>query len=333
MPKTISDYDYLSVSARIHAMENRLLTHDRMERMLEARTAEEAAKVLTECGYQDLEDVTPVTIEGVLSAARVALYKDLSTAAPNPLLVDVFSMKYDYHNAKVLLKARAMDKDPAPLLVDAGRYPAKQLQEDFYKDDLRSVSELFRTALLSAADSLAQQGDPQLADFILDRAYFAEMLKTAEDVGSPFLTDYVKLSIDVANLRATVRALRMARDGEFLRKTLIPGGALSTDTLLSAASGSGDLAAAVGHGPLEAAALAGAQALEGGSLTQFERLCDNALNTYLASAKRVAFGPAPIIGYLYAREAEFTAIRIILTGRLAGLDSDILRERLRDAYV
>ncbi|MEG2958681.1 MAG: V-type ATPase subunit, partial [Oscillospiraceae bacterium] len=211
--------------------------------------------------------------------------------------------------------------------------PAKQLQEDFYKDDLRSVSELFRTALLAAADSLAQQGDPQLADFILDRAYFAEMLKTAEDVGSPFLTDYVKLSIDVANLRATVRALRMARDGEFLRKTLIPGGALSTDTLLSAASGSGDLAAAVGHGPLEAAAAAGAQALEGGSLTQFERLCDNALNTYLASAKRVAFGPAPIIGYLYAREAEFTAIRIILTGRLAGLDSDILRERLRDAYV
>lgn len=41
----------------------------------------------------------------------------------------------------------------------------------------------------------------------------------------------------------------------------------------------------------------------------------------------------PLIGYLYAREAELTTIRIILTGRLAGLDTDAIRERLRDSYV
>ena len=44
------DTDYLAISARVHAMENRLLNRERMERMIEARDAAEAAKLLAECG-------------------------------------------------------------------------------------------------------------------------------------------------------------------------------------------------------------------------------------------------------------------------------------------
>ena len=71
----------------------------------------------------------------------------------------------------------------------------------------------------------------------------------------------------------------------------------------------------------------------GGSLTAFERLCDNAVMGYLAQARRIPFGEHPIIGYLYAREAEITAIRTIMSGRMAGLSGEKIRERLREAYV
>lgn len=54
MHKKLKDTDYLGISTRVRAMENRLLTRERMERMIEARTSEEAAKVLTECGYGEL---------------------------------------------------------------------------------------------------------------------------------------------------------------------------------------------------------------------------------------------------------------------------------------
>ena len=47
----------------------------------------------------------------------------------------------------------------------------------------------------------------------------------------------------------------------------------------------------------------------------------------------VSFGEAPVIAYLAAKEAEIVAIRIIMTGRLAGLPTDVIRERLREAYV
>ena len=39
------------------------------------------------------------------------------------------------------------------------------------------------------------------------------------------------------------------------------------------------------------------------------------------------------MAYLAARESEFTAVRIIMTGRLADLPADVIRERLRASYV
>ncbi|MCC2259781.1 V-type ATPase subunit, partial [Intestinimonas aquisgranensis] len=98
-------------------------------------------------------------------------------------------------------------------------------------------------------------------------------------------------------------------------------------------AGAADLAGVFAHTYLTAAAQEGAEAMRGGSLTQFERLCDNALTAYLSQGKRVAFGEHPLIGYLYAKENELTTIRIILTGRLAGLDAETIRERLRESYV
>jgi len=45
----IKDTDYLAVSAWLHAMETRLLTPEKVERLLEAASETEARKLLTEC--------------------------------------------------------------------------------------------------------------------------------------------------------------------------------------------------------------------------------------------------------------------------------------------
>jgi V/A-type H+-transporting ATPase subunit C len=137
LPK-LKDTDYLSISARIRAMENRLLTHERMERMLEARSNDEAVKVLSECGYGDFSAATPAAMEEKLVEARNATYKDLRSAVPDPGFVDIFRIKYDYHNAKVLLKSEAVGADAARLLVEGGRYPAAALREAYNKEDLRN---------------------------------------------------------------------------------------------------------------------------------------------------------------------------------------------------
>ena len=168
---------------------------------------------------------------------------------------------------------------------------------------------------------------------MLDRAYFQEMADTAKAVGSPFLQGYVRLLIDAANLRSAVRAARIGKGPDFLRQVLLPGGNVDVSVL---SSGRGaDLAAVFRAGPLGEAAAAGAALTSPGSgeLTAFERMCDDAVMHYLEGARLIPFGEQSVIGYLYARESEFTAIRTILSGRMAGLDSDTIRERLREAYV
>ena len=68
-------------------------------------------------------------------------------------------------------------------------------------------------------------------------------------------------------------------------------------------------------------------------MTRFEKACDDAVTAYLSQAKYIAFGDAPVAAYLAAKENEWTAIRVIMSGRLAGLSKETIRERLREAYV
>ena len=126
----------------------------------------------------------------------------------------------------------------------------------------------------------------------------------------------------------------MGKSPEFLRGVLIEGGEIPTDGILTLSANHGSGMGEV-YGPTRfaAAAEAGAEALRGGPLTNFEKLCDDAVGDYLAGAQYVPFGEAPLVGYLAARETEYTNLRILLMGRGAGLPADVIRSRLRAGYV
>lgn len=333
MAKKIKDTDYLFLSARLRALESTLLNRSRMERMLDAPTPEDAAKVLTECGYPELNRVDVDTVNQMLSQARDSLMADLGDAALDQRMVDVFKVKYDYHNAKVLLKSAAKGEDASRLLVEAGRLSAKALSDALAAGELNDLPPVMAEAVAQAREALDATHDPQQADLLLDRAYFEELTALADATGSGFLSGYVRLMVDAANLRTTVRVLRMGKDSAFLRSVLFAGGSVDTERLCALADSAGALADLYAQGPLAQAGELGAQAARGGSLTGFEKACDNALVAYLSQAQLVPFGEQPLIAYVAARDNEQTAIRIILTGRLAGLPADVIRERLRESYV
>lgn len=332
MSKKIKDADYLYLSTKIRAMESRLLEGERMDRMLEAATVEDAAKVLAECGYPDMPVVTVDTVDEVLAQAREALFAEMSDLAPNEEMLDVFKVKYDYHNAKALLKSEALGLNPSRLLVDTGRVSPEVLEEAVKKSEFRDIPKTLADAILQAREVLGATRDPQRSDLILDKAYFQEMEQLAKDTHSHFLMGYVQMLVDAANLRSVVRVLRMGRDVDYLATVLFPGGNVNEERVLKAADGE-TLESVYFASPFESAAAAGQLAVQGGSLTGFEKACDDAVNAYMQQAKYVAFGEQPMLGYVSAKDNEFTAVRIILTGRLAALPANVIRERLRNAYV
>ena len=334
MAKKIKDTDYLAISARIRAMETGLLTRERIEQVLEARSDDEAVKILQECGYPELDATHPEAMDAALSAAREATLADLGDSAPDPRYIDIFKLKYDYHNAKAVLKAGAMGTDPDRMLMDMGRVPAAELKEAIQSGELENLPSRLADAVREAREVLDTTRDPQLSDIVLDRWCYLDMDDVAEATGSAFLHGYVKAQIDAANLRSLVRTLRMGKNADFLKGVLFSGGDISEDAILSVSTNGGSgLMELYGSTRFRAAAESGEEALKGGALTDFEKRCDDAVGDYLAGAQFVPFGEAPLLGYLAARETEYTNLRILLLGRSMGLPADVIRSRLRASYV
>ena len=332
LTKKPKDTDYLYISTRLRSLENGFLSRERMERMLEAKTNVEAAKVLSECGYTGLQPLHTATLNKALSDHRNEIFREVSEYCPNKLLVDVFRLKYDYHNAKVFLKCGITGADPTGLLIEAGIYSPEQLKKLLQGDESITISETMKDALLHAQEVLSTTGDAQKSDFILDSACYEEMLHMAKRSRSEFLIGYLRLQVDTLNLRCVVRALRRNKDMGFLKKALLPGGNVDRDQIILLCLSSGDLSS-VFTGILQEAAALGNQAKKSGRQTEFEKACDNALGVYLKDCHMIPFGDGVVVAYLAAKENEITAARIIMSGRLSGVKAASIRERLRDPYV
>ena len=143
-------------------METTLLTAERMERLLEARSDEEVSKLLQDCGYPELDAARPEAMDAALSQAREELLTDLGDGAPDPRYIDIFKLKYDYHNAKAILKAAAMGTSPDRMLMDMGRIGAAELKTAVESGELDKLPGALPAAV-AEAKSTAMPALPSLS--------------------------------------------------------------------------------------------------------------------------------------------------------------------------
>lgn len=325
----VKDKDYLGLTAMLRAREAKMLDRDRMERML-AAGAGDAAKLLTDCGYEDMSAMNASEIDIALGEHKNKIIEELTRMCPEKELVDIFRIRYDYHNAKALVKAAKLGSDPDRILSGGGRVKPEVLKAALEEGSFRDIPVRLAKAMEEAQLALAKTGNSQAAEFIMDRAYHRELEEIADKQGSQYLRGYVKILIDAANLGSAVRMVRMNKSADFMMTALFEGGNASAAAVCEAAAGGDALADLFRAGPLAEAAALGAEAMRGGSMTRFELACDNAVTSYLGRAKLISFGAEAVVSYLARLESEITAIRMILTGKLAGIDPAVIRERLRD---
>ena len=331
--KKITDREYLYLSAMLKAREANMLTREKLERLVSAGSLSDAAKLLQESGWPDMSGENARGIDKMLSQRRQDIFAELERSVPEKELVDVFRLKYDYHNAKALIKGEGVGVSASHILSNAGRIKPEALEAAFREEDYRYIPGRLGAAMGEAKGLLARTGNPQAADFVLDKAYFAELTELAGRVQSPFMGQYVRTLIDGANLRTVVRCVRMGKSPEFMAQALIGGGNVSLDLAIRGSVTPEELASLFASTPYREAAVLGGTALEGGSMTAFERECDNAVNSFMDTARRTGFGSEVVVGYLAAEENSTTTVRMILTGLLSGIDPERLKERLRDTYV
>ena len=321
------------MSAMLRAREAKMLTPDKISRMLDAPSFEDAAKTAEECGYGDMSGMDVFGVDKALSLHRSDVFHELAANVRARPVVDLFRMKYDYHNVKVLVKSMCADVDAAHILSQCGRIAPDRLAQAFISGERQELPPALREAMQDGASVLSRTDNPQLSDIAIDKIYFGELSTLSVTLGMAFIDGYVRLLTDGANLRTFVRAHRTQRSADFLRAALIPGGSAGVQAIMSLPASGDGLTDVFRVSELETAVGLAHEALSGGPQTQFERACDDAPMSYLMRKRYTAFGPTVVLTYLTELEWEITALRMILTGKLSGIAPEIIRERLRDGYV
>ena len=326
--------DYTFACARVRANERNLLNKEKLNVMIEARTMEDALKVLQEAGYGEGEVILPSSFEKVLNQESAKVYDFIHSIAPNSKEFVIFHYPFDYHNIKTLLKAEFTGTSGKEILMSGGTISAENMAILVKDRNYMAMTPHMKAAIEESVDTLARTRDPQCVDLICDRECYADIVEAAKKSGSRFVEGYVRLLIDTINLKTFVRAKKMNQPWSFFSNVFIQGGNIDEKVFVAGydeplAQFSARL---VPYALFTAAEEGGASMKESGSFTALEKLCDDALIRYVKDAKYISFGIEPLVAYVAAKQMEIKSVRIILTGRRAGIDGQLLRERLRETY-
>lgn len=330
--------DYTQAVATMRVYEKRLLDQIKIERMVEADSAEDVMKILQETEYSRSipSGTRPEDFEDVLSSELTTVYADINNKIKDPAIIALLALRYDYQNLKTLLKAEALGEEMELDLSDMGTISGQELKSEFETGSLKDAGVHFQAAADKARDEFSKTQDPQQMDFILDRAYYArisELLNDLKDVD--MIQDYVRYQIDSYNLLALMRTRKQEKDPRFIHDVVVPGGQIEVREILDSASDAPEQIGARFFGRKVGPALKRGvdEFLASGRLGELERQLENGLMDVVRPARTIVFGPEPLFGYVVAKERENKLLRIIFVSKLNNIPPDRIRERLRDIYV
>jgi V/A-type H+-transporting ATPase subunit C len=311
---------------KVRVLETRTLDRSAFERLLDAASFQEQRRILSETVYglyieraETTEDVE-VGLETALDDFHTLLHE----AALPDAFVRFFELRADYSNLKSAVKARVLGMPLDGMLARRGQIPA----ERFFDEPETWPHPFDRIAKQLLGEEIDDQSLHRI-DAAIDKAQFAALHEAAREAESPFLQQVAALLSDIANTKVIVRAKAAGLPQAEVEQMLVGGGEVTPGKLLSLyARSPAELAAGL-EGIPSMRGIATEGIAERGAV---DVVTDNALMRLLRSSRRVSSGPEPVIAYVLAREAEVQALRVLLLGKLAGLDPEAMRHRLRDTY-
>lgn len=332
----IKETDYLFSTARVRSVEKNMLTRERAQKMIDAKTMEDALRVLDDINYgYGNEVISPTNYEELLTEEHKKTYDFITSIAPELDYFNMFLYPYDYHNLKVIMKSEYLGIEAPDALVDTGSIDLKVLKYSVKERNFSELTENMEHALKEIIETFPKTNDPQIIDIIFDKYCYDEMLKAAKHTKSDFIINYVKMQIDAINIKTYVRLKKMNKSWDFFTKVFLQGGNISQQVFIKNYDEPfekvGDQLSTY---DFKEEFLEGVEALkETGKFTTLEKLLDNKLVQHIKNAKYIPYGIEPLAGYLMAKDNEIKIARIILAGKLAGISPELLRERLRETYV
>ena len=320
-------------NGRIAVLSNKLFGAEKFTRIAESATAEEALKVLFESSYGnglviDNANDYELLLKAELSAT-VDLVKELST---NAHVTRYFLSKYDYLNAKVLMKCKYMRIDGKENCFECASVPVEVMQKAINADDYTAFTPYMAKALeyVDEQFSLGNRS-PRVIDVALDKAYYDQLANSAKKSKLSTLVAYHKYDVDTVNLMTLYRCKKAGLDKSTYQDMVVAGGTIDKQTLLKVwdVTDSSKVCELVGGGDTYKkfvnVLLAG---YEAGSLAKAEEFA-NARKHAMLTQNPDTLTIAPLIAYFKNKTDEIDKIRFAFIGIKNDVDKETIKERLK----
>ncbi len=314
--------------AKIRVYESRLITKPSFIQMAEAKSADECVRILSELGYNNGNPFEVNEFEKVLSEENAKIYELMKEVVPDENFIEVFVCKNDYHNLKVILKSEISGVDGEKYIVSGGLVPIEIIKKAVVERNYSILPKIMGEALNDAYDIYSKTQNGQYIDMVIDKACFKYMSEVANNSKNSFIIKYVEKLCDLTNIKSFMRVRKMKKSFEnTFKNVFISGGTINFEYFRQAVNAENY------YSVFKGTAYSSVCEAMDRSITEFEKLCDDYLMEYVKSAKYVALTLEPLIAYIYAKETEIKTVRIIMTSKINDIDSDTIKERLREAYV
>lgn len=331
------DDEYGSINVTIRVYENNLLSQTIFERMLAADSFEGAVSVLRETTYR--EDVERVIknheYNGMIEQELDSFLKRLFELTPNPTIVELASLRYVYHDLKVLFKETYAGLELDELQFDRGRYPVAELRKAVTTGRSELLPEVYLTGIQEVQRDYAEFKNVHHIEVILDRYYFTHLKALALEIGDADILSVVNMQIDMKNISTVIRAQQQKRTANFMRSVLSEAGTFTVEQLISMATGNErvlvqTLMESRYNNLLSEALVDGGQRM---SSIQVDQVSEDAVMRKIQEAKLKTFGPMPMLAFIYAKETEAKNLRLVLSAKENKIDNAVIVGRMRLNYV
>lgn len=321
---------YAYACARLSALNRRLIEPQTLQRMLDG-SASDAMRALSDVRYGNLSDATEADVERMIEREMTDAMNEVRELSPNPGITDLFLLRADVQNLKVLLKARLLGQTDVSF-TPGGLYDLETLSGMVKEKQYDALPAILRDAMNALEKRLEIRVEPQVISIELDRAYLRHAL--AASGKHPVFSQYFRSEADFDNVLTFLRLRAMGASIESLDEVILPEGGVSYADLYGAYELSFDsLNRVLEKSVCKEALLSGLNAMQRtGNISEVEKARDNYLLSLLSSHKYESETIYPVVGYYLAKEREGRAIRLIVTGKRNGINDSVIRERLVRLY-
>lgn len=330
------DTDYKGINTLIRTYELRLLKREDFERLIKADSLKAALDFLKSTDYEiDTEAVLhDKRFNEFLMTHLSNVYEELYEVAPQPELVDLFSLRYSYHNLKVMLKERFLEQDHSDLLIPIGRLSLDSLRNLIETQESSSAHPIMIEAVKAVIEEFEESQRIEAVTVYMDTYYLRHLRAISNDLNNPTITKITDLIIDMYNLSTVVRSRKQEKPRSHLYALLSSAGSVSKQEMIDESiNGPVAVIKKLYGGQTYSSELE--KVISDNNTVQtlkLDKLQADLIHDVVSSGLYEAFGPMPLLGYLYAKETEVTNLRLLLVGKDNGINEDILRERVRQVY-